>query len=52
MKKKKENKPKKVKSKVSSHISIKQIIREELKPILKRLDKIEKDIKEIKKKIG
>ena len=40
--------PSKIK-KASSKISIKQIIREELKPILKRLDKIEKEIKEVKK---
>jgi len=38
-------------SKVSSHISIKKIIKEELKPILKRLDKIDKNLTEIKKKI-
>jgi len=51
VRKKKENMPKKVIGKASSHISIKQIIRDELKPILKKLDKIEKDIKEIKKKL-
>lgn len=38
-------------SKDSSHISIKKIIKEELKPVLKRLDKIDKDLKEIRKKI-
>jgi hypothetical protein len=36
-------------SKDSSHISIKKIIKEELKPILKRLDKIDKDLKEKKR---
>jgi len=51
MRKNKEKVSTKVKGKASSHISIKQIIREELKPILKRLDKIEKGIKEIKKKV-
>ena len=51
MKKKKENMSKKVIGKASSHISIKQIFKEELKPIQKKLDKIEKDIKEIKKKL-
>jgi hypothetical protein len=51
MKKEKENMSKKVKGKASSQISIKKIIKEELKPILKKLDKIEKDIKGIKKKL-
>ncbi len=51
MKKKKENSSKKVIGKASSHISIKQIIKEELKPVLKKLDKIEKDLKDLKKKL-
>jgi hypothetical protein len=38
-------------SKDYSRISIKKIIREELKPVIKRLDKIDKDLKGIKKKI-
>ncbi len=42
---------KKVIGKTSAHISIKQIIKEELKPVLKKLDKIEKDLKDLKKNL-
>ena len=51
MRKEKENISKKAKTKASSKISIKKIIKVELKPILKRLDKIERNIKEIEKKV-